>query len=93
MHRRIASKILVGRRIALSATLKVYLVFIPRLWWPGGYKGGFCQNLPEASSLPDRACASLFQGGPASANPTSVVVVPQGEHITEGGKVIILHWQ
>lgn len=32
---------------------------IARFWWPGGYRGGLCEKVPEDSSLPSRASAKM----------------------------------
>jgi len=39
----------------------------------GGYRGGFCEKLPETSPMTDRANASQLQEGPllAKAEPIS----------------------
>jgi len=47
----------------------------------GAYRGGFCENLLEASPMSDRASASWLQDGPTDwprLSPSATVVVPLG---------------
>ena len=46
--------------------VQLYWVCVARLWPWGGYRGGFCEKLLEASPLSDRANASRLQDGHAA---------------------------
>lgn len=39
----------------------MHWVYMGRFWWCGGYRGGCCENLSEASSMSSRSSANWLQ--------------------------------